>query len=144
MKLAYQWLARLIALGVLLQMAFIAFGTFEVFNTVEDGRAFTGEREDYNAGQMLHAVFGEMVIPLLALLLLIVSFFAKVPRGVPFALAVLGLVVLQFLLALVSFEAPVIGLLHGLNAFAIAGVAGFAGARGGRRSGSETQAGAPA
>lgn len=143
MRVAYQWLARLIALGVLLQMAFIAFGTFDIFNTVEDGRAFTGERDDYNAGQMLHAVFGEMVIPLLALLLLIVSFFAKVPRGVPLALAVLGLVVLQFLLALLSFEAPVVGLLHGINAFAIAGVAGYAGGRG-RPGRHETTAGASA
>lgn len=141
MKVTYQWLARLIALGVLLQMAFIAFGTFEVFNAADDGRAFTGERDDYNTGQMLHAVFGETVIPLLALLLVIVSFFAKVPRGVPLALAVLGLVVLQFLLALVSFEAPVVGLLHGLNAFAIAGVAGFVGGRPGRTG---TAAGAPA
>jgi hypothetical protein len=144
MKVAYQWLARLIALGVLLQMAFIAFGTFDLFNAADEGRAFTGEREDYNAGQMMHAIFGETVIPLLALLLLIVSFFAKVPRGVPLALAVFGLVVLQFVLALLSFEAPVVGLLHGINAFAIAGVAGFAGGRGGRGGRKETPAGAPA
>ena len=143
MRVAYQWLARLIALGVLLQMAFIAFGTFEIFNTVEDGEAFTGDREDYNLGQQLHAVFGEMVIPLLALLLLIVSFFAKVPRGVPLALGVVGLVVLQFVLAIVSFSAPVIGLLHGINAFAIAGVAGYAGGRV-RPGGGETPAGASA
>ena len=144
MKVAYQWLARLIALGVLLQVAFITFGTFDTINTARDGRAFTGERDDYNTGQMLHALFGETVIPLLALLLLIVSFFAKVPRGVPLALGVFGLVVLQFLLALVSFEAPVVGLLHGINAFAIAGVAGLAGAWGSRGSRTETPAGEPA
>ena len=34
---------------------------------------------------MLHGINGEMVFPLLALLLLIVSFFAKVPRGVHWA-----------------------------------------------------------
>jgi hypothetical protein len=114
MKAVYQWLARLIALGVVLQAAFIAFGTFEVFN----------------AGQALHSTFGVMVIPLLALLLLIVSFFVKSRAAVWFSLGVLGLVVLQFVLALVSFGVPAIGLLHGLNAFAMAAVAGFAAERG--------------
>lgn len=132
MRATYQWLARLIALGVVLQAAFIAFGTFEVFNAVDDGKVFTGDTDDYNAGQALHSIFGVMVIPLLAVLLLIVSFFVKTKGAVWSALAVLGLIVLQFVLALVSFGAPVIGLLHGINAFAIAGVAGFAGGRAGK------------
>lgn len=127
MKATYMWLTRLIALTVVLQAAFIAWGTFDIFNTVDDGKAFTGETEDYNAGQALHSTFGIMVIPLLVLLLLIVSFFARVPRGVVMALAVLGLVVLQIVIAFLSFPAPVLGLLHGINAFIIAGVAGFAG-----------------
>jgi hypothetical protein len=128
MRVTYVWLSRLIALGVVLQAAFIAWGTFDLFNAAEDGQAFT-EDSDYNAGQALHGIFGLAIIPLLALLLLIVSFFVRTPGAVPFALAVFGLVVLQFLLALVSFGAPVIGVLHGLNAFAMAGVAGFAGRR---------------
>lgn len=126
MKATYVWLTRLIALAVVLQAAFIAWGTFDIFNAANDGRAFT-EDTDYNAGQALHSTFGIMVIPLLALLLLIISFFARIPRGVIMALAVLGLVVLQIVLAFLSFPAPVIGLLHGVNAFILAGVAGFAG-----------------
>jgi heme A synthase len=119
MRVAYQWLARLIALGVLLQMAFIAFGTFDLFSDAEDGRAFTGERDDYNAGQMLHAVFGEMVIPLLALLLLIVSFFAKLPRGVTYAAALFVMVVAQVALGIYAHSLPSLGMLHGALALAI-------------------------
>jgi hypothetical protein len=129
MRAAYLWLTRLIAIGVVLQAAFIAWGTFDIFNAVDDGEVFVAEREEYNAGQMMHAVFGEMVIPLLAILLLIVSFFVKAKGAVVGALIVFGLIILQFVLAIVSFGAPVTGLLHGINAFAIAGVAGFAGRR---------------
>lgn len=99
MRQAYVWLTRLIALGVVAQAAFVAWGMFDVFNAVDDGQVFTGD--DYNVGQSLHSVFGIMVIPLLALVLLIVSFFAQVPRGVVFALLVLGLVVLQIVLGFV-------------------------------------------
>jgi hypothetical protein len=127
MRATYVWLSRLIALTVVLQAAFIAFGTFDVFRSVDDGKAFTGEYDDYNAGQALHSIFGTFIIPLLALILLIISFFARIPGGVRFAAIVFGLIVVQFLLALLSFAAPWVGLLHGINAFALAGVAGFAG-----------------
>ena len=124
MRATYVWLSRLIALGVVLQAAFIAFGTFDILNAADDGRAYTG---DFNTGQVLHSVFGLMVIPLLAIIMLIVSFFARIPGGVKYAGIVFGLVVLQFLLALVAFPVPVLGVLHGLNAFALAAVAGLAG-----------------
>jgi hypothetical protein len=144
MKQVYVWLARLIALGVVLQAAFIAWGTFDVFKTVDDGKVFTAEPDDYNAGQGLHATFGVMVIPALVLLLLIVSFFAKVPGGVWLALIALGLVVLQFLLAIFSFGAPIVGLLHGINAFVLAGVAGVAGRKAGGAAKASPPAEAPA
>jgi amino acid transporter len=133
MRATYVWLSRLIALGVVLQAAFIAFGTFDIFKTVDDGRAFTGEFDDYNAGQAMHSMFGTFIIPLLALIMLIISFFAGIRGGVRLAAAVFGLVVLQFVLALVSFSAPWVGLLHGLNAFAMAALAGYAGQRAGEK-----------
>jgi hypothetical protein len=131
MKAAYQWLARLISVGVVLQAAFIAYGMFAVLHAADDGKAFTGDTAD-NLGQSLHGIVGGMVIPLLALLLLIVSFFAKVPGGVRLALIVVVLVALQIVLAQLSSPAPVLGLLHGINAFAVAAVAGFAGGRPGK------------
>jgi hypothetical protein len=128
MRATYVWLTRLIALGVVLQAAFIAFGTFDILNAADDGKAYT-EDSDYNAGQALHSIFGTGVIPLLALVLLIISFFARIPGGVKWAAGVFGLVVLQILLAFLSFPAPVVGILHGINAFALAGLAGVAGRR---------------
>ncbi len=128
MRSTYRALAYLVALGVVVQAALIAFGWFEVLSEVEDGAVFD-ENTDYNAGQVLHAIVGTTAIPLVSLVLLVLSFFAKIPGGVKWAAIIFGLVVLQFLLAMASFSAPVIGLLHGINAVALAVVAERAGAR---------------
>ena len=72
---------------------------------------------------MLHGIFGMMLIPLLALVLLIISFFAKIPGGVKWAAIVLGLVVLQVALGIFGHETPYAGLLHGLNALILFAVA---------------------
>jgi heme A synthase len=66
---------------------------------------------------------------LLAIALLVVSFFAHVPRGVRWAGALFGLVVLQVMLAYVAFGAAVVGLLHGVNALALFATAVLAGRR---------------
>jgi choline-glycine betaine transporter len=66
---------------------------------------------------------------LLAIIFLIVSFLTNVPRGRTLAGIVVGLLVLQVLLAVVSFGLPALGVLHGLNGLAIAGVAGMASRR---------------
>ena len=68
-----------------------------------------------------------MIIPLLVILLLIVSFFAKVPGGVQKAAILFGLVVLQVFLGIFSHSMPFVIVLHVLNAFAILGMALVAG-----------------
>jgi hypothetical protein len=70
-----------------------------------------------------------MLIPLVALIFLIVSFFAKIPGGVAWAAGVFGLVVLQVFLGLFGHETPYLGLLHGANALAVFSVAFMAGKR---------------
>jgi hypothetical protein len=120
MKSTYRVLALLIALGVAVQAMSIALGFFIVLNDKT-----TAE----NIGTELHGVVGTMVIPLIALVLLIVSFFAGVAGGVKWAAIVFGLVVLQVLLAFVGAAAPAVGALHGLNALALIAVAGIAGSR---------------
>jgi hypothetical protein len=82
-----------------------------------------------NIGHTLHGQIGMMVIPLLAIALLIVSFFAHIAGGVKWAAIVFGLVALQIALAFLSFGVPAIGALHGLNAFALLAVAAIAGRR---------------
>ncbi len=128
MKSAYRVLAGLTCLLVLVQAAAIAFGTFGIINFVEDGNDYTkaiGEERAAEAGglgQNIHS-FGAMAIVLVAIVLLIVSFFAKIDGGVKWAGIVFVAVLLQWVFAIIAFSAPVVGLLHGLNAFVIFGTA---------------------
>jgi hypothetical protein len=78
---------------------------------------------------VFHGMNGMMVIPAIALLLVISSFFAKVPRGVAFAFAVLGLVVLQVTLGLLGHSFSWLGALHGINALALFSTAAWTGLR---------------
>lgn len=118
-------LAILVAVGVLVQVASIAYAWFDVVDLTDGGTPFAGIEDDGNAGHTTHSIGGS-VIALLALVLLIVSFFARIPGGVKWAAIVVGLVALQFVLAILGFEVPIIGALHGLNALAVAAVAGRA------------------
>lgn len=126
MKSVYRALAGLIAIGVLLQAMTVALGWFTALKDMDDGQVIDKNTE-FNFGQSMHGLIGMMVIPALALLLLIVSFFARVDGGIKWALYVVGLVVLQIALAFLAFfSAPAIGALHGLNAFALLAVASMA------------------
>jgi len=63
---------------------------------------------------------------LLGLALLIVAFFAKVPRGVMWAGIVLASIVVQVFAGILGHDAPYIGMIHGLNAFVLFSAAGYA------------------
>jgi hypothetical protein len=65
---------------------------------------------------MVHGLNGMMIVPVVALLLLVVSFFAKVPRGVALAGRVVGLVVAAGAAGHVRPRDPGLGILHGANA----------------------------
>ncbi len=126
MKTAYKWLADLVAVGVLVQAAAIAFGVFGLMHDVDNGATVT---KDYNgnAGFAVHAITGTMIIPLLAIALLIVGLIAKFQDSSRFAVYVFGAVLLQVVFAMISFGAPVIGVLHGANALVVLTTAVFAG-----------------
>ncbi|GAA2638289.1 hypothetical protein [Paractinoplanes durhamensis] len=124
MRAVYRILAMLIAVGVVVQTCAIAYALFDILHKTDDGQVFTKDSD--NAGIALHAVVGEMVVPLLCLLLLIVSFFAGIPGGVKWAAITFGVLVLQIVLAYASFPVPVLGVLHAINAFALAAVASLA------------------
>ena len=127
MKSVYRVLAMLVAVGVLVQIAAIAYAWFDVLATVDDGGAYADRGSDDNAGHAVHAIVGLMVIPAMALALLVVSFFAKVPGGSKWAAVVLGVVVVQVALAIFAYALPAVGALHGLNAVVLAAVASRAG-----------------
>jgi hypothetical protein len=137
MKSAYRWLAMIIAVEVAVQAAAIAFAAFGLFHWVEDGGVLNKQviESDQSAGFsgevgfMIHGINGQMIIPLLAIILLIVSFFAKVPGGVKWAGYVLLAVVVQVLLGMFAHGAPWLGGLHGLNALILFAVAVMASRR---------------
>lgn len=124
MRAVYRILAMLIAIGVVVQAALIAYALFDISHQTDDGQVFTKDTD--NAGLAAHAVIGTMVVPLIALLLLIVSFFAGIPGGVKWAAITFGVTVLQIALAYVGFPVPILGTLHAINAFALAAVASLA------------------
>jgi hypothetical protein len=125
MRATYRILALAIALGVVIQAAVIAFAWFQVIHDTDTGAVFDKNAEG-NVGHALHGVIGMMIMPLIAIVLLILSFFAKIPGGAKWAGITLGVTALQVLLAFASFGAPVVGALHGINAFALAAVASIA------------------
>jgi hypothetical protein len=126
MRTVYRVLAIVVAAGVALQVAFVAFGAFGLLKDADDGVTVDGSYS--NLGEDLHS-YGGSAIGVLVLVLLIVSFFARVPRGRTLAGVLTGLVVLQFVLAVTAYGVPLIGLLHGLNGLAIAAVASTAARR---------------
>jgi hypothetical protein len=136
MRATYRVLGYLIALEVVIQAAAIVYATFGERKFVEGGgtvdKALWDSDEipfDEFVGFIVHGINGINVIPLLAILMLIVSFFAKVEKGVVMALLVVVVVAIQVLLGVYAHEMPLLGLLHGINAFILAGVASAAAAR---------------
>ena len=140
MRTTYRVLAYLIALEVVVQASVMVWGIAGMGIWVDDGGvvdkqtfedAFDNGTKPFDefTGLMIHGQNGMMVIPLLALALVIVSFFARIPRGVAFAFGVLGLVVLQVMLGLFGHEVSSLGALHGVNAFVLFGTAVMAGRR---------------
>ena len=119
-KQTYRVMAGLIALGVLVQAAAIAFGWFDAISEIDNGLVID-ENYEGNAGHMLHGIerhdrdAGAGPDPADRVLLR--------REGGPAARAkwagiVFGLIVLQVALAFVSFAAPIVGVLHGINALA--------------------------
>jgi heme A synthase len=123
-KQTYRVVSGLIALGVLVQAADIAFGWFNAIHDLDNGLVID-KNYNGNAGHVLHGFVGMNVMPALGLILVIISFFAAktVPGARKWAGIVFGLIVLQVVLAFVAFGAPIVGALHGLNALAVLGTA---------------------
>ncbi|MDN5766709.1 MAG: hypothetical protein L0H96_08830 [Humibacillus sp.] len=124
MKSTYRVLAYLVLLLVMVQAADLAFGFFGMGTWVESGHSLTKSTLEDNrsgvpgeAGLALHSIIGQFLIPLTSLALVVVSVFAHIEGGGRWAALILCDVVVQVLLAFVSFGVPVIGVLHGLNAF---------------------------
>ena len=138
MRSVYRGLAIAIPVLVAVQAAVIAFGQFGIESWVADGNSYT-EKAQGNGdasgalGISLHSVIGTSVIPSVALVLLVVAFLTHAAGAVRWAAIVLLDVVAQVLLAVLASGVPAVGLLHGLNAFLLFGLAMMAAQRVGAR-----------
>lgn len=149
MRTAYRVLAYLVALEVVIQAAAIAFAMFGLAKWIGEGGVLdkaTLESGSLNftgvVGFPVHGINGQYLVPLIAILLLVVSFFAKVPRAVMWAGLVVALVAVQVFLGIFGHGIPALGLLHGLNAVVLFAVAVIA-ARRTRATLAEPRAAAP-
>lgn len=130
MRKAYRILADIIAIAVVIQAMAMVWAIAGLFHWIDSGggsldSSVLDDWEDNppdfqgSAGFVIHGILGGMVLPVVALAFLVIAFFAKVPGGVKWAAIVLGSVILQLVLGYAGFDAPVLGLVHGLNAFAL-------------------------
>jgi hypothetical protein len=137
MKLVYKILAYLVAIEVAVQASMAIMADAGLIKWVTEGGVVdqalleSGEAPFPEAiGLMIHGMNGMLVIPVVALLLLITSFWAKVPGAVKAAGLVLLLVVLQVTFGLLGHEIPLVGAVHGINALLLFASALYAARRG--------------
>jgi hypothetical protein len=123
MKRLYRGLAYLIAAGVVLQAAAIAYAVFGMFEWVAAGGTIDKaliESEDPQIGGItgfnLHQLVGVTILPLLALLFLISSFVARIPGGIRWGLIVFAATLVQSLLGIYAHHSSAVGWLHGAMA----------------------------
>jgi len=113
------WLWILLA-AVVLQIAFAGFGAFDVADKLSSEGSSVDE-ETYNDSWGLHIGWGYLIL-LGSIVTFVLALVARVGRQrVLHALGIVGLVVVQILLAWFGYEVPLIGTLHPINAFLILG-----------------------
>jgi hypothetical protein len=134
MRTAYKVLAYLVAAEVAVQAMVMAWFISGLIKWVLNGGIVDMSIEIEGSfpeivGILVHGINGFVVIPVLALLLLIVSFFTKVRGAIKWAAIVLVLVAVQVLLGTFGHHFTLSGALHGLNALALFAAALYAGRR---------------
>ena len=142
MRKTYRILAYTIAVLVVVQAGAIAWAFFGVNDWItNDGGVINKAYLESEGGEMqftaewgfaIHMFYnGTLLIPLVTLATLVVSFFAKVPGGIKYAVTLVVLVILQIIVlpGLSHSVGSGFGALHGINAMVLLGVAIMAGRR---------------
>lgn len=136
MRSAVRYLAFAIPILVLVQAAAIAWAVFGLSAWIDDGHSLTKSAMESDTwhfteerGFMIHGINGQMLIPLVSLIILVLSFFVKVPGTTKWAAILFGDVVLQVLLGMLAHDVTILGALHGINAFVVAGLGAMVAAR---------------
>jgi hypothetical protein len=130
MRATYRVLAYLLALEVVVQAAAIAWAVFGLSTWIENGGVLDkagmeseGTAFDGVLGFAIHGINGQMIVPVIALVLFVVSFFARFPRAVAWAGAALVTVIVQVALGIFAHTVPALGMLHGAVALVLLVVA---------------------
>jgi hypothetical protein len=136
MRTAYKVLAYLVAAEVALQAIVMVWAIAGLIKWVDGGGVLDKATMESGGtpfpevtGLIVHGINGTFVVPGIALLLVIVSFFTKLRGGIKWAAIVFVLAVAQGQLGFLGHEVPAAGALHGLNALALFCAALHAGRR---------------
>jgi hypothetical protein len=136
MRTAYKVLAYLVALEVVIQAMAVVWAIAGLGKWVDGGGVLDkavmesgGTPFPEVTGLLLHGINGTFVIPGIALLLVILSFFARLRGAIKWAVLVFVLAVLQGQLGYLGHDIPAAGALHGLNALALFSAALYTGRR---------------
>ncbi|MFN2540138.1 MAG: hypothetical protein ABR549_18575 [Mycobacteriales bacterium] len=141
MRKTYQIFAFLIATEVVIQAAAIAYALAGLGKWVEDDGGVLNKAvpdaddgPDFRGvgGFELHGINGMMIIPLITLLFLIISFFAKLPGASKRAGLIALLVIAQVVLGLTSHSVPLLAALHAINGFVLFSLAVMTGVKAGK------------
>ncbi|WP_203704517.1 hypothetical protein [Asanoa iriomotensis] len=126
MRKVYKVLAYVVAAEVVVQAMLMVWAIAGLTKWVNNGGVFDkAVMEDRQIifpeilGIPLHGLNGGLIIPGIALITLVLSFFAKIPGGVKWAGIVVMLAVVQGQLGYLGHDLPAAGALHGLNAIVL-------------------------
>jgi hypothetical protein len=120
MRSAFRIIATLLSLAVVLQVGFAGYGAFNAIDKADDAGSIT--KKTIENGFDPHGIFGLVVLVLMVVLVLVSLAAGRYKARIATLLLVLGIV--QMLLAAGGTAAAWVGFFHGINALAIAGVAG--------------------
>jgi hypothetical protein len=119
MRTAFRIVATLTSFAVVVQVGFAGYGSFNAVDKADDAGSVT--KTSLENGFDPHGVLGSVVVALM-LVLLVVALIAR--YRIRAAGLLLGLGIIQMLLAWGASGAAWVGFFHGINALAIAGIAG--------------------
>lgn len=122
MRTLYRYWSWLIFGLVIVQVGLAGYGAFYVANKVDDG---TVNEDKFEDGFGIHWVVGMLIV-----LLILIGFFIALAGGIRgrrlrAAGLLLGLGILQIVLAELGFAVPAIGFFHPVNALAIFALSGY-------------------
>jgi hypothetical protein len=123
MRDAFKYLTSLLFLAIVVQVGFAGYGAFNAIDKADDNETVT--KHTIENGFDPHGILGTLVVAVM-LILVVVALAGRI-GGLMTRLAVVILVlgILQMLFAYLGTVSAPLGFLHGINALAIYGAAGF-------------------